>query len=93
MNDMKIKVHPAKDRWGSGWVEGAKRQYLPLTIQWTCPTCGNEAWKDFTAEYLMNPRIGGVNEVWLYCLPCDEAGQICEHMVKMKLAVSMEAAE
>jgi C4-type Zn-finger protein len=58
-----------------GWCEGAKRQYMPFTIKWTCPNCGRacETGEDW---YLAYPKLGGVNRVNLWCSECDHDHEI-----------------
>jgi transcription elongation factor Elf1 len=75
-HDPNVQIQP------EGWCEGAKRQYMPFAITWTCPGCGHACETD-EDWYLAYPKLGGVNEVTLWCPECDH-----EHKVSIQLNVS-----
>jgi len=59
-------------------VEGSKRNYVPATIEWTCPQCGKRNEEDFGRQYLSYPTIAGEmsdagwEETHLICFYCEE---------------------
>jgi len=53
-------------------LEGKKRQYLPYTVEWTCPQCGSDKVTDLTETYLSYPVWGEQYDIPLFCMDCDE---------------------
>lgn len=75
-HDPNVQIKP------EGWCEGAKRQYMPFAITWTCPGCGRSCETD-EDWYMAHPKLGGLNQVTLWCSECDH-----EHEVWIELSVS-----
>jgi hypothetical protein len=84
MNDQNITITRSTET-----VEGAKRFYAPVILNWTCKKCGEKCTRDYAEEYFMNPRIPAVQDVHLYCEHCNFGSG----PYKMKLDITLELVE
>lgn len=63
--------------------EARKRQYLPITLNWTCPKCGHEHTRDLSNDYLFSDGdiLNHYRQHWLYCYKCEHEEPIQARMV------------
>lgn len=59
-------------------LTGAKRQRIPVTIEWECPECHQTNTLDLTERYLSYPEWGEPLDVGVFCMDCDEVEPITE---------------
>jgi len=73
-------------------IEGAKRQYLPIEIDWTCPNCKKRLTMKLHEECLSYPTFGDIHHLYFYCMDCDENGvplNDCEFIVPIKVDITI----
>jgi len=62
-----IKISPS-----GKFIEGDKRQHVPVLVEWTCPKCKARCQRDYSDQhYFSYPTIGCAFETTLYCAECD----------------------
>jgi rubredoxin len=82
-----LDIQQGKKGTGVAPIEGAKRQNIPYTLEWTCPDCKFEHKVDFTRDHLSYPQIGGKpSDYSLYCGEGD-----CDYEGTVKIAISITA--
>lgn len=85
LHALRVSIAPAED---SERIEGEKRQYVPVVVNWVCPQCKQPRKMDLTKRYLMYPVFGEPFEQTLYCDECD-----CESTVTLQLNLQLVIVE
>lgn len=76
--------------------EGSKRQYLPIVLRWTCPTCHKEVKDDMgTDPALNNPTLCSRedtgedtwNKFWFYCPHCED--EFTDFQIKVEVDIKL----
>lgn len=74
----------------SGEVPDDKRFYLGgVTAHFPCPSCGEEAIRDFGINYLSYPHMNVPFTTYVHCSVCDEE----DIPIEVMLTVRLEAVE
>lgn len=89
--DSNIEGPQAKlERIKECYIEGAKRQYMPYNIVWTCPNCDIDFVDDLTDQYLSYPQFG-ISEFHHLC--CRECTYECEIEVLPEISLKLVKKE